>query len=166
MSRHRRLIASLVLLGILLLTVGAAAAKDRPNKPHHDAPRITWSARKIEQTLAPGQSATMTASFTSTVDLQNVTLNVPGRLAKVMTVSPASFAAVSANTATQVTLTISVPSAWKGNVAGVVQVRAGKRVVAQLLNVRVTVPKAAKSTDETKAAEHKQSKDDKKAGHR
>ncbi len=171
MFRHRRLVASLVLLGTLLLTVGAAAAKDRPNKPPHDAPRITWSTRKVEQSLTPGQSATVVMNFTSSTDLQNVTLNVPGRLAKVMTISPASFDTLPANTATQVTLTMNVPANWKGNVAGVVQVRAGQRVVAQPLHVQLKVPRAAKaadakSTDAKKAAEDKQAEGSKKPGHR
>jgi hypothetical protein len=165
MSRHRRFFVPLVFVLMLLLSVGAVSARERGGTPSGTAaPRVTWSTRKVEQALTVGQPTTVTVSFTSTVDLQNVILNIPGRLARVMTVAPASFAAVPANTATQVTLTFNVPADWKGNASGVVQMRSGKRVIPTPLHVQARIPRTAQASGDQKSPNAGQSADHKPKG--
>jgi hypothetical protein len=146
MSRYRTIFGSLLLIGLLLFTVGAAAAKggggggkDHPKGKPAQA-RITWSVGRVEQTLSPGQTVEVNVTLTSSADLTNVTLRVPGGLGRVLKVEPSSFASLKAGVATAVKLTISAPSQGVHSQGGVVQVRAGKRNVPAALKVKLSVP--------------------------
>lgn len=164
MSRYRTIIISLALVGALLLTVGAVAAGGGGgNGKGHNKPRVgavapkggggngqaqnkpqqarmTWSAARVEQTVAPGQTVVVNVTLTSSADVTNVALRVPGGLGRVLKVEPSSFASLKAGVATPVKLTIAMPALGAHSQAGVIQVRVGPRNVPAALNVKLTVP--------------------------
>jgi len=146
MSRYRSLIVPLVLIALLILTVAAAAAKDaegghgRPKAKLTHA-RITWSQPRLIQTVAPGQTSVVELTLTSSVDLTNVTLRMPGGLGRIVKVEPESFASLQAGVATPIKLTITMPSQRAHSQGGVVQVRAGNRAIPAPLQIKLTVPK-------------------------
>jgi hypothetical protein len=143
MSTVRPILATLLLVGLLLLTSGSVTAKEggpgkgsgKPSKA-----RITWSTPLIEQAVSPGQSVDVTVTLTSSADLTNVTLQVPGSLHRIVAIEPTSIASLKAGVATPVKLTISMPATGAHNQGGVVQVRAGQRNVPAGLHIKLTVP--------------------------
>src|SRR3954469_16319088 len=90
MSRYRRLLSTLGVIVMLLLTVGAAAAKpnDKPKPPHGWAghlpagagkpAHLTWTPRRITQAVTAGQTIQVTATFSSSADIAEATLVIPG----------------------------------------------------------------------------------------
>jgi hypothetical protein len=144
MHRHRLLLV-LTLVVLSLALVGTAAAKPGgPNGRPSNAPpkpRITWSTPRLQQTVSPGQSVQVNVTLTSSVDLNDVTLVVPGDLGLVLSAEPASFSQLQAGVATNVRLTISMPAEGAHNQGGTVQVRAGERAVPHALRVQLRLPR-------------------------
>lgn len=147
MVRARHLLSVVALLTLLALTAGAVAARDtnkpdKPGKPGQPpkAARITWSVPAVVQQLPGGGQATVEVSFTSSADLEQVTLRLPHALGQVVTAEPASWDKVAANTPVTVRLNINVPAKMtRGALGGMVQVRAGQRAVGRPLPVRVVL---------------------------
>ena len=153
MFRYRAIIVPLVLLMLLLLTVGAAAAKGGGGGNGHAKAkpakaRITWSQARVVQAIAPGQTAVVQVTLTSSADLANVTLRASGGLGRIVKVEPASFTSLKAGVATPIKLTISMPSSNAHSQGGVVQVRAGKRAVPASLKLKLTVPGVVDAAEE------------------
>ncbi len=153
MSRYRPVIVSLLLVALLILTVGAAAAKGGGGgKGHLKAKpakaRITWSQPRIIQSVTPGQIGVVEVTLTSSADLTNVTLWVPGGLGRVVKVEPASFTSLKAGVATPVKLTISMLSRNAHSQGGVVLVRAGWRAIPASLKVKLMVSNPADTAED------------------
>ncbi len=150
MSRYRRLIITLGVVVLLLLTFGAAAAKpkDTPKSPHGDAnqpaagkgkpARLTWTPRRITHAVTAGQTIQLTATFTSSTDIAEATLVIPGGLGKVLKADTAKLTNIKAGAPTTVTFTVTMPAKAHSQ-GGVVQVRLGQRMLAQPLPVLLTV---------------------------
>jgi hypothetical protein len=150
MSRYRRLVITLGVLALLLLSFDAAAAKpkDTPKSPHGGAgqplggkgkpARLIWSPRRITQAVTAGQTIQLTATFTSSTDIAEATLVIPGGLGKLLKADNATLSAIKAGTLTTVTFTVTMP-AKAHTQGGVVQVRAEQRMLAQPLPVLLTV---------------------------
>jgi hypothetical protein len=150
MSQYRRLIITLGVIALLLLTFGAAAAKpnDKPKPPHGRAghlpagtgkpAHLTWTPRRIMQAVSAGQTIQVTATFSSSVDIAEATLVIPGGLGKVMKADTATLTTIKAGAPTTVTFTVTMP-AKAHTQGGVVQLRAGQRMLAQPLPVLLTV---------------------------
>src|SRR5215212_3385973 len=150
MSQYRRLIITLGAVAMLLLSFGAAAAKgnDTPNPPHGGAgqspagkgkpARLTWTPRRITQAVTAGQTVQVTATFTSSADIAEATLVIPGGLGKVLKADTATLTNIKAGIPTMVTFTVTMP-AKAHTQGGVVQVRAGQRMLTQPLPVLLTV---------------------------
>lgn len=146
MSQYRRLIITLGVVTLLLLTFGAAAAK--PDKPPRDTrqpsggkgkpARLTWTPGRITQAVSVSQTVQLTATFTSSADIDEATLVIPGGLGKVMKADTVQLTAIKAGAPTTVTFTVTMP-AKAHTQGGVVQVRVGKRMLAQPLPVLLTV---------------------------
>jgi uncharacterized membrane protein len=141
-----RFLMLLAVVALSLSTAGAVAAK--PGRPNSNGnkpaqARITWSVPRVEQVVAPGETVQVPVSLTSSVDLSNVTLVISGGLGRVVTIQPATIAALKAGEATNVTLSISVPSQGAHCQGGVVRVRSGNRNIPTPLNVKVSVSGAA-----------------------
>jgi uncharacterized membrane protein len=126
---------------VLALSAGAVAAKPGApgGKDKAVKARITWSVARVEQTLVAGQTATVDVTLTSSADVSNATLRIPGGLGRVVSVSPATFS-LKAGVAQAVRLTIAMPAEGAHSQGGVIQVRSGKRNLPQSLKVNVTVP--------------------------
>jgi len=159
MPHPRRLIIALMLVGLLLLSVQAAAARacddcDPPSGTHpiragaaNRLGRISWTPFRIVQSVAAGQTLQLTASFVSSSALHDLRLVIPGQLGQHVIVAPAHFDIVAANTPTSVTFTISMPMQHAHTLAGVVLVRMGQRVVSQPLPVRLVVAGRGENRD-------------------
>lgn len=147
MVRPRRFLIALGLVGLLLLSVTAAAAREPerrsppggPRPPHPGKP-AAWTPFRITQTVAAGQTVQMTASFVSSIELHDVRLVIPGGLGRFVTANPTQFATVAANTPTTVTFTIVMPVQGAHNQGGVVHLRSGQRLISRPLHVWVGVP--------------------------
>jgi hypothetical protein len=150
MSQYRRLIITLGAVALLLLTFGAAAAKpkDTPKSPHGDTgqplagkgkpARLTWTPGQVTQAVTAGQTIQVTATFTSSADIAEATLVIPGGLGKVMKADSATLTNIKAGALTTVTFTATMP-ALAHTQGGVVQVRVGRRMLARPLPVLLTV---------------------------
>jgi hypothetical protein len=150
MSRYRQLIATLGVVALLLLSVGAAAAKpkDTPKAPHGDAgqppagkgkpARLTWTPGRISHAVTAGQTIQLMATFTSSTDIAEATLVIPGGLGKVLKADTAKLTNIKAGVLTTVTFSVTMP-AKAHTQGGVVQVRAGKRMLTRPLPVLLTV---------------------------
>ena len=152
MARSRFFLALFALVACFALTFGTASADPGGGKGRTRAKpvkaRITWSTARVEQTLAPGQTAEVTVTLTSNVDVDNVTLRVPRGLARIVTVEPASFTSLKAGVATPVKLVFSMPADQAHSQGGVIQVRSGQRALPSHLSVKVTVPGGQNEDDD------------------
>jgi hypothetical protein len=141
MMRARSFWPALALAVVLaLVAVGTIDAK--PKKPPHSKPArasVIWTPARLTLTTDAQGAATATATFVSSVALDNVELRIPGGLGRVLKASPATFAHVDANAPQTITLTLA-PGAATHSQAGVVQLVAGKHVGGQPLHVQVRVP--------------------------
>ena len=139
----KRFVNSAVLFGLVLALLSVvfqpvASAEKRDDKG--SKARLTWSTRKVQETLAAGTSKTVTVTFTSSGDLADVQLRVSGGLARFVTVSPGTVASVKANTPVSVQIVMQVPADKAHDQGGVIQVRAGKRNMGKPLQVKIDVP--------------------------
>jgi len=150
MSRYRQLIVTLGVVALLLFSFSAAAAKnnDKPKLPHgasHPRSRtgkpalLTWTPGRITQAVSAGQTFQITASFTSSVDIAEAMLVIPGGLGKLMQADSATLTTIKAGTPTMVKFTITMPADGAHPQGGVVQIRARQRMLAQPLPVLLTV---------------------------
>jgi uncharacterized membrane protein len=132
------LLVSIVSCLVLAASLSVAQAKG-PKKN----PKLTWTPAKIVHTASPGQTTMLSVSFSSSVELHNITLAIPGDLAGVVTVAPASIARLQAGEVATVTLTIAVPAAGAHSQAGVLKVHQGKKSLPGSLKIKLTVPGSA-----------------------
>src|SRR5947207_1065295 len=102
MSRYRRLIITLGVVALLLLTFGAAAARpiDEPKLPHGAGhppagkgkpAHLTWTPRRITQAITAGQTIQVTATFSSSADIAEARLVIPGGLGRVLKADTATL---------------------------------------------------------------------------
>jgi hypothetical protein len=150
MSQYRHLIVTLGVIVLLLLTFGAAAAKpkDTPKPPRDGAgqlpaakgkpARLTWTPSRITHAVTAGQTVQFTATFTSSADIAEATLVIPGGLGRVLKADTVKLTNIKAGALTTVRFTVIMP-AKAHTQGGVVQVRAGRRMLAQPLPVLLTV---------------------------
>jgi hypothetical protein len=147
MSRYRHLIITFGVVALMLLTFSAAAAKpnDRPKLPHGGAvhgrgkpARLTWTPSRITQSVTAGQTIQVTATFSSSIDIAEAALIIPGGLGRVMKADTAKLTNIKAGTLTAVTFTVTMPTNGHTQ-GGVVQVRAGQRMFARPLPVLLMV---------------------------
>jgi hypothetical protein len=145
MARYRRLIITFGVVALLLLTFGAAAAKPdklrdtrQPSGGKGKPARLTWTPGRITQAVTAGQTIQVTATFTSSADIAEATLVIPGGLGKVLKADSVTLSNIKAGALTTVTFTVTMP-ATAHTQGGVVQVRMGKRMLAQPLPVLLTV---------------------------
>jgi hypothetical protein len=163
MSRSRHVLIILGVLAVLLLSFGTAAAKDndKPKPPHGDTgqplggkgkpARLVWTPRRITQAVTAGQTIQVTATLSSSVDIAEATLVIPGGLGKVLKADTAKLTTIKAGTPTPVTFTITMPATGAHTQGGVVLVRTGRRMVAMPLSVLLTVPGTTDQDDEPKS---------------
>jgi hypothetical protein len=149
-------------VALLLLTVGAAAAKgnDTSKLPQDKGKpaRLTWTPRRITQVVTAGQTIQVSATFNSSADIAEATLVIPGGLGKVLKADSAKLTNIKAGTPTTVTFSVTMPATGAHTQGGVVQVRVGQRMFAQPLPILLTVAKSNGAGDNDTAKPAKPSK--------
>jgi len=102
----------------------ASQAQAPAPMPQTSRPTVTWSVPQLSQTMFPGSSARVTVSFQSDQNLAGVAVDVTPSLDGIVSASPASFAAITANQPYQITLTLTVPPGFiKRSFGGTIHVR-------------------------------------------
>jgi hypothetical protein len=151
--------------------MGAAAAKgnDKPHPPHggsgHEGAgkgrpaHLTWTPARLTQAVSAGQTVHVTATFTSSADIAEATLVIPGQLGRVMKADTAKLTNIKTGTVTTITFTITMP-AKAHTQGGVVLVRAGGRVVALPLKIWLTVGTSNHTVDDDTAGTSNHTADD------
>lgn len=126
-------IGALALLAIFLVSAGRAAQS-------HKGPAIAWTPLSLEQTVLAGKTVTVPISFTTSSDLNNISLSVVPELSSIVTVSPSSVAHLSAGQTQQVQVTFA-PSATMTpqTLNGTLHVQASSQTIAKPLPVTLTV---------------------------
>src|SRR5262245_7031961 len=127
MFRSRvRVLAGVIVLFALLMSIGVVVAKpkDPPGRGRGAAggrgrAAVVWTPARVTLTLDGSGAATASVTFVSSAALNNIVLRVPGRLGRVLQVSPATIARVEANVPQTITLSIAPGTATR-NAAGVV----------------------------------------------
>ena len=111
------------------------------------APKIEWNPREIEVTLSEQDpTASVPATFTSDIALDQITLEVVPGLSDFVTVEPAVIQHVQAGVSHTVALNFSLPPGTEpGIYEGVVHVKSGRRTLPDTLKIRITVEAAAAS---------------------
>ncbi|MGE5138808.1 MAG: hypothetical protein ACM3JD_05040 [Rudaea sp.] len=103
-------------------------------------PKVKWDHHPITGTVTRGVSTTTTVSFTTNVDLTNVTLRLTPSLKGAVTISPTTFASITAGTSYSVDITVDVPANSKRmQYNGVLTLRIGHRALAMPLPLRFRV---------------------------
>jgi hypothetical protein len=138
LRRFRRLLPLLLVAALLVAGSADAKGKGKGNGAAKN-PRLTWSPVRIAQTLNPGQSVTVTATVSSTVDVENVALTATGGLARVVTITPSSLS-LKAGVAATVTILIAEPASGAHSQGGAIKARLGKRSLPGSLKLKITVP--------------------------
>lgn len=139
---HARSFWPALALALVLALVAVAATDAKPKNPPRSKPArasVVWTPARLTLTTDAQGAATATATFVSSVALDNVELRIPGGLGRVLKASPTTFAHVDANVPQTITFTLA-PGALNHNQGGTVQLVAGKRVGGQPLHVQVRVP--------------------------
>lgn len=165
MVRARRLWVSLLLaalMAVMVSAVGAAPGQQGKGKGPKEKARMTWSVKRVEQSLAAGATGNATVSLTSNIDVANVTLRIPGGLGRITKVTPAGPFNLKANTPVNVTLTMTVPATAVESQGGVVQVLASGRNMPDSLKVHVRLPG---DVDDDANDDNTKEKEDKTGGH-
>jgi hypothetical protein len=141
-GRFRLLLPLLLVAALLVAGAAAADAKGKGNGKGNGAakhPSLTWSPVRIAQTVNPGQSVSVTATVSSTVDVENVALSATGGLARVVAITPSSLS-LKAGVPATVTIVISEPAAGAHSQGGAIKAKLGKRSLPGSLKVKITVP--------------------------
>lgn len=139
--KHRLLLLIGTLIALAIVTsLVVSVATAAPNKGKHLGPpaKITWSQKVVTETMAPGETMTVSVTFTSTKDIAAPVLTIRPKRATFIQVSdfPSS---ITANTPYTISLQLTVPAdttraAFNANIL----LRDG-RTLAWPLKVRVKV---------------------------
>lgn len=124
-------------VGVTYFAVWSFAAQRRPAASQ---PKITWSESQIELILSPGESASKELTFTSTQDLNDITIWPVPELAPFLSVQPESFANVPANQPQHVRLDFSASeTAPLGTYDGTIHIRSGSRTLPHTLKIIIHI---------------------------
>lgn len=132
-----------IALAAIVLAVTASPALTqvtlaKPGNGHGNI--ITWSPNPVTGSVAPGAFVVVPATFTSSVNLTNVTLDITPSLGGTVTIVPNTFAAVLAGVPNPVTITFTAPATGdRTQFNGVVHLRTGHQNHPQNLKLRFTV---------------------------
>jgi hypothetical protein len=92
-------------------------------------PRIAWSENQIEIILSPGESASRSLTFTSTLDLTNIVIEPVPELAPFITTQPSNFTNLPAGQPQAVTVNFAIPiGATLGDYDGTIHLTSGSQI--------------------------------------
>lgn len=105
-----------------------------------DGAAIRWSPSPVAFSINPGGRQDVPATFTSSADLTNVSVQVVPELRNIVTVSPTSFAALTPGQTATVTVTVapSVSETYR-TVEGTIHLLVGTSTVAKPLPVSISL---------------------------
>ncbi len=102
--------------------------------------KIAWSSKTVNATLAPSSTFSTTVTFVSTADLENVTLRLTPSLKGTTTISPTTFATITAGVPYSVEISVTIPEKkWRPANNGVLTLRTGSKAYAMPLPLRFRV---------------------------
>ncbi|HEX8117826.1 MAG TPA: hypothetical protein VF521_11190 [Pyrinomonadaceae bacterium] len=131
-------VCALLLSGLIPLHTSHAAAQ----------PKIRWSEKQLDATVAPGGGSVRQVSFTSDQNLRDVSIETTPSLAGLVSVRPTQIASAFADQPQTVTLFISAPAdATPGVRGGTIHVRSGSQTLPLPLNVSVEVKQGVVDVD-------------------
>ncbi len=132
----------LVMLVLSQVAITPTALAKGPKPPPHKPAKLVWSINPVTATLTPGGSYSTTVTFTSTADLSNVTLRLTPSLKGTTTISPTTFATITAGVPYTIDISVTVPMTRPHPVYnGILTVREGHRALPQTLKLRFRVQK-------------------------
>lgn len=149
MRKPVALLSMLLVLGFCLTAVAPfALAADMAPPPEppgrgHAAATITWTPVNLNVPIAAGDTQTVHASFSSSMDITNAQLAISFPLSRFVTVAPADTFNVTQGAPNDIAVMIEVPEDVQGNagMVGTIQVTQGGRTFA--LPLIVTLQRAA-----------------------
>jgi hypothetical protein len=111
------------------------------------APQVKWSETGIEITLAPNGTATRTVTFTSSQNLNNLTLWAVPQIAPFVGIQPEVISFALAGQPQTISLSVAVPAGIsEGTFEGTVHVSSGSRTIPQTLKITIHVRQQAEFT--------------------
>jgi hypothetical protein len=128
-----KIMRKILISGILAIVVVAGYVFLTPMSSPA-APVIMWTPEKVQETISPGASKTITVSFVSSEDMKDVEVRVVPGLQGFVTVEQGTVASLQAGRATQ--LHIRVFANWHavaGQHAGTIQLKRGNRMISKPL---------------------------------
>ncbi len=136
--RDRRLLLvaiGVTVLAVLILSqVAISPSVMAMGRPHG---KVSWSQNPVTATVAPGTSYSTTVVFTSTVNLTNATLRLTPSFKGTTTVTPTTFATITAGVPYTVEIDVTMPvSTTQGAYNGTMTLRVGHRAYANPLRLR------------------------------
>lgn len=101
---------------------------------------IKWTPASITETISPGGSKVINVSFTSSEDIDNVTVRVVPELEPFIQVEPTSFSQIAIGQTVNLDIILSAgQDSPLGTFDGTVQLRAGSNTMAKPLPVEVNI---------------------------
>jgi len=101
---------------------------------------VVWTPERIEQTLGFEETIDIRATFTSSIELNNVDLWVVPKLEPFVRLEPKHFESIEAHTPYEVTVHISVPhGTYPGLYDGTIHLKVGNKTYPQTLNVDLSI---------------------------
>lgn len=144
MGSRARAISIILFRIIIAVTVVMLFSISKPSLAA--TPVISWTPGGITVTVATGDSAEVDVKFSSKIKLNNATLFIVPELQPFITITPSSFASISAGAENSVRLAISIPPTTPlGIYDGTVHLRVANRTYPQTLKVTLQVGQAISS---------------------
>lgn len=136
----------LLALGLIISATAYLFGHSPQNIPHGklpDAtdstrPSIVWTPSDLNTILTPGQTTTADVSFTSSLPLQNITIEAVPEIAGFFTITPSTIVAASAGQPQSIHIALSAGKTL-GVFTGTIHIRNGKDTLPQTLKVTINV---------------------------
>ena len=107
-----------------LLALASPSPSPAPQNSPSSQPKITWSVPELSASMFPGTTSTTSVSFRSNQDISGVVVEMTASLNGMVSVSPFTFASITANQTYQLTLMLFAPPAFiKRNFGGTIHLR-------------------------------------------
>jgi len=140
MRDKRLLLAAIGITVLVMLTLSLVAVTPTAFAKGGHGNKISWFQNPVTATLAPGGTFSTTVTFTSTLNLTNATLRLTPSLKGTTTVSPTTFATITAGTPYTFEIGVAIPlDTHRGHFNGVLTVRTGHRAYSPPLLLRFAV---------------------------
>lgn len=139
--RDRRLLFAAIGVTLLVMLVLSQVAVSPAVFAKGGPPaKVKWSQHPVTATIPAGGTFSTTVSFTSTKNLSNVTLRLTPSLRGTTTVTPTTFATITAGVPYTIEIDVAIPvSTTRHAFNGVLTVREGHRALANPLQLRFKV---------------------------